>query len=107
MRKLNDIDPYQIIKLIYHNKEILLSNWTNADYMTEENDYILWMPFIDIEKLHSLNISFKNNQMKNKKIDILTLKDNKEKINEILINKSNIIEIDNWLGGSNENKQKS
>lgn len=107
MRKLNDIDPYQIIKLIYHNKEILLSNWTNADYMTEENDYILWMPFIDIEKLHSLNISSKNNQMKNKKIDILTLKDNKEKINEILINKSNIIEIDNWLGGSNENKQKS
>ena len=31
---------------------------------------------------------------------------NKEKIEEILTNKTNIIEIDNWLGGMDEARQK-
>lgn len=104
IKKLENIEPYQIIKVIYPNEEILLSNWKKANYMTEDRDYIIWMPFIDTEKLHGLNIFYKNNQKTNRKIDIITLKDNKEKINEILTNKANIIEIDNWLGGMNEDR---
>ncbi len=106
MRKLDEIDFYQITKQIYKNTEILLSNWENADYMTEDNKYIILMPFIDTEKLHRLNIFYNDNRNTNRRIDIITLKENKEKINEILTNKTNIIEIDDWLGGINENRQK-
>ena len=106
MRKLEELDIYQIIKQIYDNTEILLSNWKKADYMTEDRRYIILMPFIDTEKLHKLNLFYKNNQKINRKIDIITLKENKEKIEDILTNKTNIIEIDNWLGGINGDKQK-
>ena len=57
------------------------------------------MPFIDTEKLHKLNIFYNNNKNTNRKIDIITLRENKEKIDEILTNRTNIIEIDNLLGG--------
>lgn len=106
MRKLEKIDIYQIVKKIYNDKEILLSNWKKADYMTEDRKYIILMPFIDTEKLHKLNLFYKNNQKINRKIDIITLKENKEIIEDILTNKTNIIEIDNWLGGINEDKEK-
>ena len=106
MRKLEKIDIYQIVKKIYNDKEILLSNWKKADYMTEDRKYIILMPFIDTEKLHKLNLFYRNNQKINRKIDIITLKENKEIIEDILTNKSNIIEIDNWLGGINEDKEK-
>lgn len=106
MRKLEKIDIYQIVKQIYNDKEILLSNWKKADYMTEDRKYIILMPFIDTEKLHKLNLFYKNNQKINRKIDIITLKENKEIIEDILTNKTNIIETDNWLGGINEDKEK-
>ena len=106
MRKLEKIDIYQIVKKIYNDKEILLSNWKKADYMTEDRKYIILMPFIDTEKLHKLNLFYRNNQKINRKIDIITLKENKEIIEDILTNKTNIIEIDNWLGGINEKKEK-
>ena len=106
MRKLEKIDIYQIVKKIYNDKEILLSNWKKADYMTEDRKYIILMPFIDTEKLHKLNLFYRNNQKINRKIDIITLKENKEIIEDILTNKTNIIEIDNWLGGINEDKEK-
>lgn len=103
MRNLDEIDFYLIIKQIYQNTEILLSNWKKADYMTEDRIYIIVMPFIDTEKLHGLNIFYKNNQKTDRKIDIITLKENEEKIDEILTNKTNVIEIDKWLGGIDEN----
>lgn len=106
MRKLEKIDIYQIVKKIYNDKEILLSNWKKADYMTEDRKYIILMPFIDTEKLHKLNLFYRNNQKINRKIDIITLKENKEIIEDILTNKTNIIETDNWLGGINEDKEK-
>ena len=82
---------------------MLLSNWKNADYMTEGEEYIILMPFIDTEKLHRINIFFNNNKGTNRKISIMTLKENKEKIEEILTKKTNIIEIDESLmGGTNE-----
>lgn len=99
MRYFQKIDIYEILKQIYKGKEILLSNWIKADYMTQDKEYIIVMPFIDTEKLHKLNIFYNNNKNTNRKIDIITLKENKEKIEEILTNRTNIIEIDNLLGG--------
>lgn len=99
MRYIQKSDLYEVLKQIYENKEILLSNWKKADYMTEDKQYIFLMPFIDTEKLHKLNIFYNNNKISNRKIDILTLKENKRKITEILTNNTNIIELDNWLGG--------
>lgn len=97
MRKLEKGDVYQIIREIYKGTEILLSNWKKANYMTEDRIYIVVMPFIDITKLHSLNLFFNNNPSTNRKIDIITLKENKSKINEILVKEINIIELDEWL----------
>ncbi len=94
IRLLQEIDCYDILQQIYKGKEILLSNWAKADYMTEEKQYILFIPFIDTEKLHRLNIAFNNNEKLNRKIDIVTLKENKEKIEEILTNEINIVELD-------------
>lgn len=107
MRKLENIDFYRIVKLIYSNTEILLSNWNMANYMTEDNNYIIVMPFIDTEKLYRLNIFFRNNQKTNRKIDIITMKENKQKIDEILTNKVNIIELDGWLGGLHAEREKN
>ncbi len=97
IRLLQEIDCYDILLQIYKGKEILLSNWTKADYMTEDKQYILFMPFIDTEKLHRLNIAFNNNEKSSRKIDIVTLKENKEKIEEILTGDVNIVELDEIL----------
>lgn len=99
MRLFQRIDLYDVIKQYYKGKEVLLSAWKKADYMTETREYIILMPFIDTEKLHKLNIFYKNNRKSNRKIDIITLKENKEKINEILTDTANIIELDDLLGG--------
>lgn len=105
LKKLEKVDFYEIVKKIYSNKEILLSNWIKAEYMTNNREYIVVMPFIDTEKLNKLGMFYKNNPNVNRKIDIITLKENKEKICEILTNKVNIIELDNWLGGIIDGKR--
>lgn len=105
IKELEKMDLYLIVKQIYRDTEILLSDWKDADYMTEDGKYIIVMPFIDTEKLHRLNAFRKCNQNVNKDIYIITQKENKEKLNEILTNKTNIIEIDNWLGGIDENRE--
>lgn len=86
----------------YLQKDILLSNWRKADYMTDNKEYILIMPFIDTEKLQKVNVFYKNNPNISRKIYIATLKENIEKIKEILVRNTNIIEVDNWLGGIDE-----
>jgi len=106
-KELEAFDFYEIVKKIYSDKEILLSNWKKAEYMTEDRVYIVVMPFIDTEKINRLRIFYKNNPKVNRKIDIITLKENKEKIGEILTNKANIIELDNWLGGINGERKES
>lgn len=94
---LKDIDIYDIVKEIYKGKEILLSNWNKADYIIEDEKYIVSMPFIDTEKLYRLKIFFNSNERKDRKVDIITLKENKEKINEILEHKVNIVELDECI----------
>lgn len=100
MQIFEKIDFYDLLVQIYSGKEILLSNWEKADYMSDKQ-YIILMPFIDTEKLHKLNTFYNNNQDTKRKIDIITLKENSKKINEILTNKAEIIELDDWLGGMN------
>lgn len=94
---INNIDKYDIVKEIYKDKEILLSNWDNADYMTEDERYIICMPFIDTEKLHKLNIAFNNNNETEREIDILTLQENKKKIEQMLVKRTITIEIDKCI----------
>lgn len=101
MKIFQEIDFYEILLQIYKGKEVLLSNWDKADYMTEDT-YIILTPFIDTEKLHRLNIFYNSNENQKKKIDIITLKENITKIKEILTNNANIIELDGWLGGISE-----
>ena len=107
MRLLLNIDVYDVIEKIYKGKEILLSDWLKADFMTEDRQYIIFMPFLDAEKLHRLNIFYKDNKEVNRKIDILTLKENVKKINDILTNRTKIIEIDDLLGGIDGNMEKT
>lgn len=97
IKDIKDIDIYDIVKEIYKGKEILLSNWNKADFMTEDKRYIVFMPFIDTGKLHKLNIAYGDNKESKRKIDILTLKVNTSKINEMLVKYTNIIEIDKCL----------
>ena len=78
MRRYEDIDFYEIIKQMYSNTEVLLSNWGKADYMTEDRTYIFFMPFIDTERLYGLNKFYNNNKNIIRKIDIITLKENKD-----------------------------
>ena len=97
IKAIKDIDIYDIVKEIYKGKEILLSNWNKADFMTEDKKYIVFMPFIDTDKLHKLNIAYGDNKESKRNIDILTLKGNRSKIDEILVKRNNIIEIDRYL----------
>lgn len=97
IKTVKDMDNYDIAKEIYKGEEILLSDWNKADYMTENKNYIVIMPFIDTNKLHKLNIDYNNNKECKRKIDILTLQENVKKIDEILIRKTNIIGIDEIL----------
>ena len=97
MQLLKVIDIYDVIQKIYKGKEVLLSNWDKADYVTDDKQYIVSMPFIDTKKLHKLNVAYKDNKEENNKIDILTLKENKKKIKEILNRSTNIIEIDETI----------
>ena len=99
LKELINLEIYETIKKIYNNREILLSNWGKANYMTEDKDYIILMPFIDTEKLHELNVFFNKKANEDKKINIMTLSENIKKIGEILIKSIECIELDNWLGG--------
>lgn len=101
---LETIDLYDVLLKIYRNRGIMLSDWKNADYVTNMEEYIVLMPFIDVERLHRLNVFFKSCRENEKIVNIITLKENISKINEILIKQTTIIEIDKeLLGGKNEN----
>jgi len=104
MRFLEEIDIYMIIKQIYTESEILLSNWKKANYMTEDRTYIVVMPFIDTERIKGLEHFFRNNQNTNRKVELITLKENIEIIEVVLKDKVKIIELDSWLGGIDEDK---
>ena len=103
IKRYNEVNYHEIIENIYQ-KEILISNWEKADYLLENNRYIVNMTFINTEKIEKINWYYKENANTKKKIDIVTLEENKQKIQEMLIdNRCNIITFDkNLLGGKCE-----
>ena len=101
IRKYNMIYPYEIIESIY-NEEILVSDWDKADYLLESGTYIVFLPFINTEKIERINWYYKENSNTNRKIEIVTLKVNAEKLKEMLDNKCNIKTFNNLLGGEGE-----
>lgn len=40
IKDIKDIDIYDVVKEIYKGKEIQLSNWNKADFITEDKKYI-------------------------------------------------------------------
>lgn len=102
LRVLNKIDSHEIVSSIFSNKEILLSNWKLADYMTIDEKYIIFMPFVDIEKIYALCLYFDNNSSLINKTYIITLKENQDYIKKSISDKINIVILDTWLGGTND-----
>lgn len=95
IKQYGNIDFYELVKIIYgEEKQILISDWRIADYVLEDNYYIINMLFIDTEKLNELNWFFQENSRTKKKIDIITLKENKDVINLLCPNNTKIISLD-------------
>lgn len=93
------VSTHELLEELYET-EILISNWDKADYLLEDGRYILYMPFINSEKLQRLNWYYKENTESIKKIELVTLKENENKIKEILSDKCKIVTFDkNLLGG--------
>lgn len=86
------IDFYEILKNIY-DEVILVSNWDKADYVINENHYIVNMIFIDSAKINELNWFYRENIDTDKIVDIVTLTENINVLREILTNKCNLIEL--------------
>ena len=84
-----------------YNKELLISDWDKADYLLDENKYIIEMIFINTEKIEKLKWFYKENSDSLKKVEIITISENKEKIGEMVgDNRCSIKVIDkDWLGG--------
>lgn len=96
IQRILNIDFYEILSNVYKS-ELLLSDFIEADYMLNKYKYIVIMPFINTERLHRIKLFLRNNKNSNKEIDIITLKENKDKINEILKRKCNILDIDKFM----------
>ena len=101
LRKYNSIYPYEILERIFDD-EILVSDWEKADYLLEDGTYILYMPFLDTEKIERINWYYEENTNTKRNINIVTLRQNEQKLKEILNNKCSIKIIDNYIGGENE-----
>lgn len=102
IKRSNEINAHDLLENIYE-KEILISNWEKADYLLEDGTYILYMPFINTEKTEKINWYYQENTESNRKLEIVTLKENKKKLEEILCLKCKIKTFDkDWLGGISE-----
>ena len=100
LKKYPNINWHEVLETMY-NKELLISDWDNADYLLDENKYIIEMLFINTEKIEKLKWYYKENSNSLKRVEIITIDENKEKIKEIVgDNRCSVKVIDkNWLGG--------
>ena len=102
LKNYNNLNIHDIIENLYE-KEILISNWQLADYYILEDDlYIVNMFFINTEKIEKINWFYKENVESNRKIEIVTIRDNKEVIEKMVTTKCKIIAIDNEMIGGNK-----
>ena len=101
LRKYNSIYPYEILERLF-DSEILVSDLDKADYLLEDGIYILYMPFIDTEKIEKINWYYEENSNTKRNINVVTLRQNEQKLKEILNIKCSIKIIDNYIGGKSE-----
>ena len=101
LRKYNSIYPYEILERLF-DSEILVSDWDKADYLLEDGIYILYMPFIDTKKIEKINWYYEENSNTKRNINVVTLRQNEQKLKEILNIKCSIKIIDNYIGGKSE-----
>ena len=99
IKEIIKTNTHELLENIYE-KEILISNWEIADYMLDDGTYLIYMPFINTEKIEKINWFYKENTNVKRKIEILTLEENKNKIQELLCSKCKIKTFDKEvLGG--------
>ena len=99
---MNSINIHDLLESLYE-KEVLISDWDKADYLLEDGRYIIYMPFINTEKITSINWYYLENSESNRKLEIVTLEENEKAIQGIVNNKCQIKSFNkNWLGGINE-----
>lgn len=102
LKNYEKINIHELLESIY-KKELLISDWDKADYLLENNKYVINMPFINTEKIEELNWYYNENSSNYRKIEIVTLEENKKKIEEMLTNKCKVTTFnENLLGGINE-----
>lgn len=107
LKKYVELDIHEIMQGIY-KKELLISDWEYADYLLDNNKYIINMIFINTEVISRLNWFYKENSNTKKEVEIVTIKENEEKIKELLRHYCKIIKIDkNLIGGISENIEES
>ncbi len=92
IKRYYKIDFYEILKEIY-SEVILVSNWNKADYVINDNHYIVNMTFMDGVKINELNWFYKENVDTEKIVDVVTLAENVNVLREILTNRCNLIEL--------------
>lgn len=103
IKEYNSIDIHELLENMY-DQEIYISDWDKADYLLENNTYIVFMPYINTEKIERINWYYNENTESKRKIEIITLEQNKSKIESIIDKKCNITSFDkNLLGGLIEN----
>ena len=99
LKKYYNQDIHDVLENMY-SEEILISNWKYADYMLEDNTYIITMPFINTERLERLNWFCKENDSIKRNIEIITTTPYKNKILEIININCKIKTFDeNFTGG--------
>lgn len=102
IKNYKNIDVHELLEGIY-DKEILISNWDKANYLLEDNTYIVFMPFINTEQIERINWYYQENTETTKKVEIITLKENADVIERTINNKCKIKTFDkNLLGGISE-----
>lgn len=98
IRRYNKIEFYELLKNTY-NRVPLISDWEKADYIVNENHYIINMPFLDTAKISEMNWFYKENINTNKKVDIITLEENINVLKKVLTDRCNINVLPRLTGG--------
>lgn len=107
LKRYVELDIHEMIQGIY-KKELLISDWEYADYLLDNDRYIINMIFLNTEVISRLNWFYKENSNTKKEVEIITIKENEEKIKELLRHNCNIVKIDkNLIGGISENMEES
>lgn len=102
IKEIYNMNAHEILENIYQ-KEIMISDWKYADYLIEDGTYIVYMIFLNTEKINRLNWYYKENTNSNRKVEIVTLEENKQKVDELSCNnvKVKTLNVD-LLGGESE-----